>query len=96
MISFHSVLYALVLFSELSSDLATAMPTANIEDSAADQEGLGLILTDEPSAEPAAVLPGYRKGLMLDSSVRDGEEIPKIVIVPVSETTVNFWNLFFL
>lgn len=74
MISAGSFLYTLVLFSGLSSRSVTvAMPAANIED-----EGLGLLLGDEPAAVP----PVYRRMDVQDSSPRDGRS--KIIVVSVS------------
>lgn len=76
MISSGSFLYALVLFSGLSSRLVTvAIPAAKIED-----EGLGLLLRDEPPAVP----PIYRRMDIQDSSPRDGRS--KIIVVSVSIT----------
>lgn len=76
MISARSVFYTLVLFSELSSHLVTvAMPPAKVED-----EGLGLILGDEPAVVP----PIYRRMDAQDSSPRDGRS--KVIVVSVSVT----------
>lgn len=81
MISTYSFLYTLVLFSELSSHLATvAMPTAKVDDGVTDQDGLGLILGDESMSEAAVVPPVYRRS----HATKDEEERPKIVIVSVS------------
>ncbi|XP_041637163.1 pro-MCH [Cheilinus undulatus] len=81
MISVNSILYTLVLFSELSSLSCTvAMPANKAEDSATEQDGLGLVLRDEPMTEHAAVPPSYRRSV-LDNSVKDEEESPKIIII---------------
>lgn len=84
MISVCSFLYTLVLFSELSSHLVTvAMPATKVEDSATEQDGLGLILGDEPMTDRPAV---YRRSHVLDNSVTDEDGRPKIIIVSVSVT----------
>ncbi|TWW64843.1 pro-MCH [Takifugu flavidus] len=71
MISASSFLYTLVLFSGLSSRSVTvAMPAAKIED-----EGLGLLLGDEPAVVP----PVYRRMDVQGSSPRDGRS--KIIVV---------------
>lgn len=76
MISASSFLYTLVLFSGLSSRSVTvAMPAAKIED-----EGLGLLLGDEPAVVP----PVYRRMDVQGSSPRDGRS--KIIVVSVSAT----------
>ncbi|XP_051248920.1 pro-MCH [Dicentrarchus labrax] len=81
MISVYSVLYTLVLFSELSSHLVTvAMPASQVEDSVPEQEGLGLLLGDQPMTEPALIPSVYRRSrVMDDNSEEDGN--PKIIIV---------------
>uniref|UniRef100_UPI0037E8F507 pro-MCH n=1 Tax=Semicossyphus pulcher TaxID=241346 RepID=UPI0037E8F507 len=77
MISVYSVLYTLVLFSELSSHSVTAaMPATKAEDGVAEQDGLSLVLEDGPLTEPAV----YRRSV-LDSNVRDEDGSPKIVII---------------
>lgn len=70
MISACSFLYALVLFSELSSHLVTV---ANVQD-----EGLALTLGDEAAAVP----PVYGRMDAADSSPRDGRS--KVIVVSVS------------
>lgn len=95
MISVCSFLYTLVLFSELSSHLVTvAMPATKVEDSVTEQDGLSLILGDEPMTEPAVVPPVYRRSHVLDNSMRDEDGRPK-VIVSVSVTSdflkINVW-----
>lgn len=70
MMSASCFLYTLVLFSGLSSRSVTA---AILED-----EGLGLLLGDEPAAAP----PVYRRMDVQDSSPRDGRS--KIIVVSVS------------
>lgn len=72
MISVHSVLYTLVLFSELSSHSVTAAVPANkVEDVLTEQDGLGLLLEDEPVIEPAELPPVYWRSRVLDNSMRD-------------------------
>ncbi len=84
----YSVLYTLVLFSELGSRLVTvAMPATKVEDGITEQDGLGLILGDEPMTEPAVVPPMYRRSRMLDNNVGDEDGSPKIIIVSVSVTS---------
>lgn len=86
--SVYSVLCTLVLFSELSSHLVTvAMPATKIEDGVTEQDGLSLILGDEPMTEPAAVPPAYRRSRLLDNNVGDEDGSPKIIIVSVSVTS---------
>ncbi|XP_029318067.1 pro-MCH [Cottoperca gobio] len=80
MISVYSVLYTLVLFSELSSHLVTvAMPATKVEDGVMEQDGL--FLGDELMTEPAVVPPAYRRHLVLNTNVRDEDGSPKIIIV---------------
>ncbi|XP_070785349.1 pro-MCH [Enoplosus armatus] len=82
MMSVYSVLYTLVLFSELSSHfVTTAMPATKVEDGLAEQEGLGLLLGDEPMTDPAVVPPAYRQSRVLDNIVRDEDGSPRIIIV---------------
>ncbi|XP_042258609.1 pro-MCH isoform X1 [Thunnus maccoyii] len=82
MISIYSVLFTLVLFSELSSHLVTvAMPASKIEDGETEQDGLGSLLGDGPMTEQAVVPPMYRRSLVLDSNIRDDDGNPKIIIV---------------
>ncbi|XP_037617230.1 pro-MCH [Sebastes umbrosus] len=79
MISVHSVLYTLVLFSELSSILA--MPATKVEDGVAEQD-VQLFLGDEAMTESAVVPPAYRRSFVLDTNVRDEEDgSPKIIII---------------
>ena len=81
MISVYSVLYTLVLFSELSSHSVTvAMPTA--EDGVTEQDGP--FLGDEPMIEPDV---GYRRNLVMDANMREEDGNPKIIIVSVSVTS---------
>ncbi|XP_078098927.1 pro-MCH [Sander vitreus] len=80
MISVYSVLYTLVLFSELSSHLVTvAMPATKGEDGVTEQDGL--FLGDESMTEPAGVPLSYRRNLMLDTNAMDEDGSPKIIIV---------------
>ncbi|XP_032361569.1 pro-MCH [Etheostoma spectabile] len=80
MISVYSVLYTLVLFSELSSHLVTvAMPAAKGDEGATEQNGL--FLGDESMTELAGVPLSYRRNLLLDTNARDEDGSPKILIV---------------
>nr|BAO58688.1 melanin-concentrating hormone precursor [Verasper moseri] len=82
MISVSSVLFTLVLFSELNSPLVTvASPTTKVEDGVIEQDGLSSFLGDEPMIEQAMVPPVYRGSLMLDNSIRDEDGNPKIFII---------------
>ncbi|XP_073337227.1 pro-MCH [Pagrus major] len=82
MVSVYTVLYALLLFSELSSHLvAVAMPAYKVEDGVNEQDGLGLIAGDEPMAEPAVVPPAYRRNHVLDNNARDEDGSPKIYVL---------------
>ncbi|XP_034433896.1 pro-MCH [Hippoglossus hippoglossus] len=82
MISVSSVVFTLVLFSELNSPLVTvASPTTKVEDGVIEPDGLSSFLGDEPMIEQAMVPPVYRGSLMLDNSIRDGEGNPKIFII---------------
>lgn len=90
MVSVYTVLYALLLFSELSSHLvAVAMPAYKVEDGVNEQDGLGLMAGDEPMTEPVVVPamvppPVYRRNHVLDNNVRDEDGSPKIYILSVS------------
>lgn len=89
MVSVYSVLYTLVLFSELSSHLVTvAMPATKGEDGVTEQDGL--FLGDESMTEPAGVPLSYRRNLMLDTNAMDEDGSPKIIIVSVSVTSQLF------
>ncbi|XP_023275140.1 pro-MCH 2-like [Seriola lalandi dorsalis] len=82
MISVHSVLFTLVLFSELSSHLVTAaMPATKVEDGVIEQDGLGSLLVDEPMTEHGMVPPVYRRRLVVDNNDRDEDGNPKIIMV---------------
>ncbi|XP_030296400.1 pro-MCH [Sparus aurata] len=87
MVSVYTVLYALLLFSELSSHLvAVAMPAYKVEDGVNEQDGLGLMAGDEPMTEPVVVPamvppPVYRRNHVLDNNVRDEDGSPKIYIL---------------
>lgn len=88
MISVHSVLYTLVLFSELGSILA--MPATKVEDGVAELDAQ-LFLGDEPMTESAVVPPAYRRSFVLDTNVRDEEDgSHKIIIISVSVTSQPF------
>ena len=89
MVSVYTVLYVLLLFSELSSHLVTeAMPAYKVEDGVNEQDGLGLMAGDEPMTEPAvvpaAVPPVYRRNHVTDNNARDEDGSPKIYILSVS------------
>lgn len=89
MISVYSVLYTLVLFSELSSHSATvAVPANKAEDVITEQEGLGLLLEDEPVIEPAVVPPVYWRSHVLDNSARD-EDGNQVIYVSVIQRLFN-------
>lgn len=75
MISSCSFLYTLVLVSELSGHMVAAMPAPKVED-----EGLGLMLGDEPAALP----PVY--GRLDAQDGRLGDRRSKIIVVSVSAT----------
>uniref|UniRef100_A0A3Q2E8Y8 Pro-melanin concentrating hormone n=1 Tax=Cyprinodon variegatus TaxID=28743 RepID=A0A3Q2E8Y8_CYPVA len=65
--SVYSLLFAIMLFSEMSSHLITvAMPAAAAEE----QEGLGSILAEEDMTERAAVPQTYRRSLPNDGTSR--------------------------
>ncbi|XP_068611565.1 pro-MCH [Brachionichthys hirsutus] len=81
MISLHSVLYALVLFSEMTSRSAAAMPATAMEDNTAGRGGLDWIPRDDPMAGFAVVPPVYRRNHVPDNSVRDEDGSRKIIIV---------------
>ncbi|XP_036977038.1 pro-MCH [Acanthopagrus latus] len=86
MVSVYTVLYVLLLFSELSSHLVTeAMPAYKVEDGVNEQDGLGLMAGDEPMTEPAvvpaAVPPVYRRNHVTDNNARDEDGSPKIYIL---------------
>ncbi|TKS90612.1 hypothetical protein D9C73_024745 [Collichthys lucidus] len=82
MMSIYSVLYTLVLFSELSSHLVTvAMPANKVGDGMIEQDGLGLLLEDEPMLEPVVVSPVYRRNFVLDNNVSNEDGSPEIIIV---------------
>lgn len=93
MISVYSVLYTLVLFSELSSHSVTvAMPAAMEENGVTEQDGP--FLGDDPMTEPAVVPPAYRRNLVMDTNVRDEDGNPRVIIVSVSVTMlVTFQSL---
>lgn len=85
MISIYSLLFVLVLFSELNSHSVTvAMPAAKAEDGVEEQEGLAAILGDESLTEPAVVPSIYRRNLVLDTNTRAEDRSPKIIVISVS------------
>ncbi|KAM8739847.1 pro-MCH [Acanthopagrus schlegelii] len=82
MVSVYTVLYVLLLFSELSSHLVTeATPAYKVEDGVNEQDGLGLMAGDEPMTEPAVVPPVYRRNHVTDNNARDEDGSPKIYIL---------------
>ncbi|XP_047431745.1 pro-MCH [Mugil cephalus] len=83
MMSVHSVLFALVLFSELSSRcVTTAMPASKVDDGATEQEGLASMLgEDEPMTDPALGSAVYRRNIVLDGNARDEDGSPKIIVI---------------
>ena len=89
MISIYSVLFTLVLFSELNHLVTVAMPASKMEDGVTEQDGLGLILGDKPMTEHAVVPPMYRRHLVLDNNISDDDGNPKIIIVSVSVPSSN-------
>ncbi|KAG7225580.1 hypothetical protein INR49_004986, partial [Caranx melampygus] len=82
MISVYSVLFTLVLFSELSSHLVTAaIPANKLEDGVIEQDGLGSLLGNEPLTEHAMAPPVYRRRLVVDNDDRDEDRNPKIIVL---------------
>uniref|UniRef100_A0A3P8TWF1 Uncharacterized protein n=1 Tax=Amphiprion percula TaxID=161767 RepID=A0A3P8TWF1_AMPPE len=82
MISVHSVLLTLVLFSALSGTMVTvATPAAKLEVGETEQEGLDSIWGDEPMVEPAVVPPVYRRSVLLDNTIRDEDGSPEVLII---------------
>ncbi|XP_038137199.1 pro-MCH [Cyprinodon tularosa] len=70
--SVYSLLFAIMLFSEMNSHFITvAMPAAAAEE----QEGLGSILAEEDMTERAAVPQTYRRSLPNDGTSR-------IIVIP--------------
>lgn len=87
MISASSVLFTLVLFSELSSRLATvASPVTKVEDGEMEQDGLGSLLDDDSLSEHGVVPPLYRRNLVLDNNISDEDGNPRIIFVSVGDT----------
>ena len=96
MISVASLVFTLVLFSELNSRLVTvASPTTKVEDGVIEQDGLSSLLGDDPMIEQVMVPPVYRGSLMLDNSIRDEEGNPKILIISVSNVSYFFIPIMF-
>ncbi|XP_071357892.1 pro-MCH [Trachinotus anak] len=82
MISVYSVLFTLVLFSELSSHIVTAaIPAPKVEDGEIEQGGLGSLLGDESMSDHAVVPPMYRRHFVLDNNDRDEDGNPKVIMV---------------
>lgn len=93
MISACSVLFTLVLFSELNGRLVTvALPSSSAEDAAADRVGLDGVLDDDSMLKPAIIRPTYRRSLTLDDNVKD-EESPQLVIISVSYRAITSLKL---
>lgn len=92
MISIYSVLFTLVLFSELNHLVTVAMPASKMEDGVTEQDGLGLILGDKPMTEHAVVPPMYRRHLVLDNNISDDDGNPKVIIVSVSVPSSNDYS----
>ncbi|XP_071384419.1 pro-MCH [Centroberyx affinis] len=80
MLSVYSVVFTLVLFSELSGH-SVAVPASKLEDGRTEQEGLGLFVADEAMTQPAAGPALYRRSLIVDNKVRDEDGNPKIIIL---------------
>lgn len=93
MISIYSALFALMLFSELSSHLVTlAKPVTKAEDSLTEQDVLGVLLGDEMMSEPIVVPTLRRQSLLLDN-VRDEDGNPKIIVsVSVSMQLLMYFH----
>lgn len=80
MISVYSVVFTLMLFSELSRRSVTiAMPATETGDILTEQGALGALLGDELMSEPVVVPPLHRQSLLMDS-VRDEDWNPKTVV----------------
>ncbi|MED6276112.1 hypothetical protein CHARACLAT_000066 [Characodon lateralis] len=76
MMSVYSLLFAIMLFSEMNSLLVTvAMPSTMVEDVATEREDLGSILAEEDMTERAVVPVMYRRSLTND-------ERSKIIVIP--------------
>lgn len=91
--SVFSVLFTLVLFSELSSRwVTTAMPTSKADDRVEDR--LGLLLSDEPISEPASVM--HRRSIELDSNIRDDNGSPQIIVLTVSDIVFPLYCIIIL
>uniref|UniRef100_A0A3Q3MF23 Pro-melanin-concentrating hormone n=1 Tax=Mastacembelus armatus TaxID=205130 RepID=A0A3Q3MF23_9TELE len=62
MTTVFSVLFTLILFSDMSSHFLTiAMPATKVDDGRTDQDSLGFLLGDEPMTEPVLVPRVYRQ-----------------------------------
>ncbi|KAM4523940.1 pro-MCH [Fundulus diaphanus] len=76
MMSVYSLLFAVILFSEMNSHLGTvAMPSTIAEDGGTEQESLGSILTEEDMTEGAVVPLMYRRSLLNDGTSR-------VIVIP--------------
>ncbi|KAM9846073.1 pro-MCH [Aulostomus maculatus] len=75
MFSIYSVLFTLVVFSEMSGHVVpVAVPANKLEDDILEQEDQTSMQGDEPMTERA------RRSLVLDN-VRDEDGVPKIIVV---------------
>ncbi|XP_017267034.1 pro-MCH [Kryptolebias marmoratus] len=81
MMSAFSVLFAIVLFSELNGHTVTvAVLSTNAEDVVTDQDGLDSVLGDETMAEPVLVPTMYRRSVTLDNNMKE-DRSPKVIII---------------
>ncbi|XP_026182236.1 pro-MCH [Mastacembelus armatus] len=81
MTTVFSVLFTLILFSDMSSHFLTiAMPATKVDDGRTDQDSLGFLLGDEPMTEPVLVPRVYRQSLMLDNNVRDEDKNTRLIM----------------
>ncbi|KAJ0057029.1 hypothetical protein NL108_000862 [Boleophthalmus pectinirostris] len=77
--SLFSVLFTLVLFSELSSQwVAIASPASNAGDSTNEQEALDLMLNDQTISEPALAFLMHRSSTGLGTNIRDDKGTPQV------------------
>ncbi|KAM3587852.1 uncharacterized protein V6R79_015309 [Siganus canaliculatus] len=85
--SVYALLCTSVLLSELSCrSVAGALPANAVEDGEAGPDGLGLILGDDPMAEPAGVPPLYMRSHVLDNEARSEDQGSKIIFVSDAES----------
>ena len=83
MISVYSVVFSLVLFSELSShSVSSAIPAGKLDDDRTETDSMASVLdVEEGIQDPLRV---YTRTLFLDNKLEDGN--PKIILVSVSAT----------